>query len=128
MKKLDEDTLLAVFEGVPQFEVAKADIEAGIKAVDLFTEKAAIFPSKGEMRKLPDYRQIRHPFYKLKNPFSLAFYGRGKRIFYLRIWKMRKNPVITFPQQKKPVLQKSREQVSRSFMSVHGSINQKPVK
>ena len=52
MKKLDEDTLLAVFEGVPQFEVAKADIEAGIKAVDLFTEKAAIFPSKGEMRKL----------------------------------------------------------------------------
>ena len=34
------------------FEVAKADIEAGIKAVDLFTEKAAIFPSKGEMRKL----------------------------------------------------------------------------
>lgn len=46
LKKLDEDTLLSVFEGVPQFEVAKSDIEAGIKAVDLFTEKAAIFPSK----------------------------------------------------------------------------------
>ena len=46
LKKLDEDTLLSVFEG------AKSDIEAGIKAVDLFTEKAAIFPSKGEMRKL----------------------------------------------------------------------------
>ena len=52
LKKLDEDTLLSVFEGVPQFEVAKSDIEVGIKAVDLFTEKAAIFPSKGEMRKL----------------------------------------------------------------------------
>ena len=52
LKKLDEDTLLSVFEGVPQFEVAKSDIEAGIKAVELFTEKAAIFPSKGEMRKL----------------------------------------------------------------------------
>ncbi len=52
LKKLDEDTLLSVFEGVPQFEVAKADIEAGIKAVDLFAEKTAIFPSKGEMRKL----------------------------------------------------------------------------
>ena len=52
LKKLDEDTLLSVFEGVPQFEVAKAEIEAGIKAVDLFTEKAAIFPSKGEMRKM----------------------------------------------------------------------------
>ena len=52
LQKLDEDTLLSVFEGVPQFEVAKSDIEVGIKAVDLFTEKAAIFPSKGEMRKL----------------------------------------------------------------------------
>ena len=52
LKKLDEDTLLSVFEGVPQFEVSKADIEAGIKAVDLFVEKAPVFPSKGEMRKL----------------------------------------------------------------------------
>ena len=52
LKRLDEDTLLSVFEGVPQFEVAKAEIEAGIKAVDLFVEKAAIFPSKGEMRKM----------------------------------------------------------------------------
>ncbi|MBQ0062334.1 MAG: tyrosine--tRNA ligase [Bacteroidales bacterium] len=50
--KLDEATLLDVFNGVPQFEVEKADIEAGIKAVDLFVEKANIFPSKGEMRKL----------------------------------------------------------------------------
>ena len=30
----------------------RTDIEAGIKAVDLFTEKAAVFASKGEMRKL----------------------------------------------------------------------------
>ena len=52
LKKLDEDTLLSAFEGVPQFEVAKSDIEAGIKAVDLFAEKAAVFASKGEMRKL----------------------------------------------------------------------------
>ena len=52
LKKLDEDTLLSVFEGVPQFEVAKSDIEVGVKAVDLFAEKTAIFPSKGEMRKM----------------------------------------------------------------------------
>ena len=52
LKKLDEDTLLSVFEGVPQFEVAKSDIEAGIKAVDLFAEKTNIFPSKGEMKKM----------------------------------------------------------------------------
>ena len=41
LKKLDEETLLSVFEGVPQFEVSKAEIEAGIKAVALLTEKAA---------------------------------------------------------------------------------------
>lgn len=52
LKKLDEDTLLAVFEGVPQFEVSIDEFATGIKAVDLFTEKAAVFPSKGEMRKL----------------------------------------------------------------------------
>lgn len=52
LKKLDEDTLLAVFEGVPQFEVSLDEFATGIKAVDLFTEKAAVFPSKGEMRKL----------------------------------------------------------------------------
>ena len=50
--KLDEDTLLAVFEGVPQFKVSRAKIEAGIKAVDLFAEESAVFPSKGEMRKM----------------------------------------------------------------------------
>ena len=50
--KLDEQTLLDVFNGVPQFEVAMSDFEAGIKASDLCTEKAAIFPSKGEMKTL----------------------------------------------------------------------------
>lgn len=52
LKRLDEATLLAVFEGVPQFEVSKDELVAGIKAVDLFTDKASIFTSKGEMRKL----------------------------------------------------------------------------
>lgn len=52
LRKLDEATLLAVFEGVPQFEISLDELKQGIKAVDLTTEKAAIFPSKGEMRKL----------------------------------------------------------------------------
>lgn len=52
LRRLDEETLLSVFEGVPQFEVALADLQAGIKAVDLLAEKAAVFASKGEMRKL----------------------------------------------------------------------------
>ena len=49
---IDEKTLLDVFEGVPTFEVSRQDIESGIRLADLLTEKAAIFPSKAEMRKL----------------------------------------------------------------------------
>ena len=52
LHKIDEDTLLAVFEGVPQYEVSKDLIESGVKAVDLFAEHSKIFASKGEMRKL----------------------------------------------------------------------------
>ena len=50
--KLNEKTLLDVFDGVPHYEVSKEELEAGIKALDLCTEKAQVFPSKGEMRKL----------------------------------------------------------------------------
>ena len=52
LRKLDEQTLLSVFEGVPQFEVSRDALGAGVKAVDLFVENAPIFASKGEMRKL----------------------------------------------------------------------------
>lgn len=48
--KLDEQTLLDIFEGVPQFEIS-AD-KLGQSAGDLFTQDAAVFASKGEMRKL----------------------------------------------------------------------------
>ena len=52
LHRINEDTLLAVFEGVPTFEVSRADIAAGIRLADLLTDKAAVFPSKAEMRKL----------------------------------------------------------------------------
>lgn len=51
LRKIDEETLLSVFEGVPQFEISKEELKEGIKAVDLLAEKTSIFPSKGEMRK-----------------------------------------------------------------------------
>ena len=51
LKKLDEETLLAVFDGVPTFEVSKEEV-LGKKLMDVLTENAAVFTSKGEMRKL----------------------------------------------------------------------------
>lgn len=52
LQTLDEATLLAVFEGVPQYEISREKLTAGIKVIDLLTEEAAVFPSKGELRKL----------------------------------------------------------------------------
>ena len=52
LHKLDEATLLDVFAGVPTYEISLDELHNGIKAVELTTEKAAIFPSKSEMRKL----------------------------------------------------------------------------
>lgn len=98
LKKLDEDTLLAVFEGVPQFEVSKEDIAAGIKAVDLLTEKAPVFPSKGEMRKLVQSGGVSVNKEKLVQPDEIItedslldkkylLVQKGKKNYYLLIVK-----------------------------------------
>lgn len=52
LRQLDEETLLQVFEGVPQYRTSRKEIEAGIPFVDLCVEKCPIFPSKSELRKL----------------------------------------------------------------------------
>ena len=52
LRKLNEETLLQVFEGVPQFRAARTELAAGIPFVELCAEKCAIFPSKGECRKM----------------------------------------------------------------------------
>lgn len=53
LAKLDEQTLLDVFNGVPHFEIDRNILLGeGIKAVDLMAEQTPCFSSKGEMRKL----------------------------------------------------------------------------
>ncbi len=52
LRRLDEATLLSVFEGVPMHEVSRADFDGSVKLADLLVDKAPVFPSKGELRKL----------------------------------------------------------------------------
>lgn len=98
LKQLDEQTLLDVFNGVPQFEVSRDELSAGVKAIDLFTEKAVVFPSKGEMRKLVQSGGISVNKEKLTEQdkvidSSLLLDGkyllvqRGKKNYYLLIAK-----------------------------------------
>ncbi len=52
LMKLSEDTLLAVFEGVPQSEIAKNTITEAINVVDFLADMTRIFASKGEARRM----------------------------------------------------------------------------
>lgn len=52
LQHLSPEMIASVFEGVPQFTVSHSVLEAEAKVIDLFTEHAAVFPSKGELRKL----------------------------------------------------------------------------
>lgn len=98
LRKLDEDTLLAVFEGVPQFEVSRDTILAGIQAVELTTEAAPVFSSKGEMRKLTqgggvsiNKEKLATPDTKIDGNYLLndkyIIVQRGKKNYYLLIAK-----------------------------------------
>jgi tyrosyl-tRNA synthetase len=51
-EQLDEATFLDIFDGVPQFTIAKADLENAINIVDFLVENTNIFPSKSEARKM----------------------------------------------------------------------------
>ena len=52
LRGIDEQTFLQVFEGVPRFEISRPLIDGGVGFFALCTEHAAVFPSKGEARKL----------------------------------------------------------------------------
>lgn len=98
LKTIDEETLLQVFEGVPQFEIELSEIEKGVKVLELLTEKTAVFPSKGELRKTiqaggvqinkekvntPD--ELVDSLYLIDNKYILV--QKGKKNYFLLIAK-----------------------------------------
>lgn len=52
LRSLNKQMLMDVMEGVPSFEVTRDFFSEGIKITDLLVEEAAVFKSKGELRKL----------------------------------------------------------------------------
>ncbi len=98
LQTLDEATLLAVFEGVPQFEISQDKLASGIKVIDLLTEEAAVFPSKGELRKLITAGGLSVNKEKVASPEDIfsaeqliagryLLVQRGKKSYYLIIAK-----------------------------------------
>ena len=54
LKSIDEDTLLSVFEGVPQVSISKSELDKSENVTDFLSEltEGVIFPSKGEARRM----------------------------------------------------------------------------
>jgi tyrosyl-tRNA synthetase len=52
LKRLSEDDLLSVFEGVPQFDISRSTLESGINIIDFLADHTKVFPSRGEARKM----------------------------------------------------------------------------
>lgn len=52
LKNIEERDLLDIFEGVPQFEVDKNELTAGVNIVDLLAQKSEVFSSNGEARRM----------------------------------------------------------------------------
>jgi len=50
--KLSEQDLLTVFQGVPQVNINKTEIQSGMNIVDFLSDKTNIFPSRSEARKM----------------------------------------------------------------------------
>ncbi|MCM1450423.1 MAG: tyrosine--tRNA ligase [Clostridiales bacterium] len=91
LHRIDEATLLSVFEGVPTFEVSRADIEAGIKMADLLVDQAKVFPSKGEMRKLVQGGGVSINKEKLTDPYAPASVDMLLNDKYILAQKGKKN-------------------------------------
>lgn len=52
LRRMNEDTFLSVFDGVPTFDIKRDLLKNKISLVELCTEQTKIFSSKGEMRRL----------------------------------------------------------------------------
>lgn len=51
LSRIDEQTLLSLFEGVPRFTIDRGLLQSGVQPLTLLAELTNIFPSKGEARK-----------------------------------------------------------------------------
>jgi tyrosyl-tRNA synthetase len=72
LKKLDEATFLEVFDGVPQAEIAKADLANGLDIITVLNEKTGFFKSNGEARRALTANSISVNREKIKEDFVLT--------------------------------------------------------
>jgi tyrosyl-tRNA synthetase len=90
LMKLSEETLLSVFEGVPQFEISKIDLADPVNIVDLLSGMTQIFASKGEARRMLKEGGVQVNKTKVEESFTVDQHilSNGK---YILVQKGKKN-------------------------------------
>ena len=93
LKTLDEQTFLDVFDGVPQAEITKSDLDNGIEIIAALNEKSGFLKSNGEVRRALKENSISINKEKIKDDFVLQtsdliadkfiLIQRGKRNYFL---------------------------------------------
>lgn len=91
LHKIDEATLLAVFEGVPRFEIPRSLLKEGVKLADLLVDHAPVFPSKGELRKLAQGGGFAINKEKVADPYAPASEDMLLNDKYILVQKGKKN-------------------------------------
>jgi tyrosyl-tRNA synthetase len=72
LKQLDEATFLEVFDGVPQANISRSEIDNGIDIVSVLNEKTGFFKSNGEARRALSANSIAVNKEKVTEEFSLS--------------------------------------------------------
>lgn len=72
LKQLDEATFLEVFEGVPQAEIQRDELQSGIDIVAVLNEKSGFFKSNGEARRALSANSISVNKTKVTEDFRLT--------------------------------------------------------
>jgi len=91
LKKLDEKTFLAVFDGVPVYTVSRAFLEQETNVVDFLSAHTDIFPSKGEIRRTIKGNGLSINKEKINNPEARISSGLLIGNKYILVQKGKKN-------------------------------------
>ena len=71
LKQLDEQTFLDVFDGVPQTQILKSDIENGLEIIAALAEKGGFLKSNGEARRALKENSISVNKEKVKEDYKI---------------------------------------------------------
>ncbi|MCU0471874.1 MAG: tyrosine--tRNA ligase [Bacteroidales bacterium] len=91
LRKIDENTFLSVFEGVPTFDVGKEIFCEGISFTALCADHARVFTSKSELRRLIQGGGVSINKKKVENPEMVITPEMTLNNKYLLVQKGKKN-------------------------------------